>query len=333
MNLLQLKQASAVVEPNHSILLYGPPKGGKTRLVATAAKIPEIENIYWFDGENGAETILHMGLTDEELAKITIFKIRDTVVEPIFIETILKVFTEKSAKVFSICDMHGKIDCVACKQHGLPSTGFSIKKCTHNDLVVVDSGSALGASAMAALCMGKDSMFKPGWDEFGIQGKWLSDILSVVQQATYTNFAFITHEMCIENDEKKDVFYPLFGTKNFSMQSAKFFGTVCYIHKKLNKHAAGSSSTYLGDRVTGSRVNARIEKNPETADMRTILIEGGIIRPGSNSLKGGQNEVRETVAQPTQIQSLDTMQTLKPATLAERIAAKKAKEAEEAAKK
>jgi len=134
---------------------------------------------------------------------------------------------------------------------------------------------------MAALCLGKDSMYKPGWDEYGIQGKWLGDILTVVQQATHTNFAFLTHEICMEDDEGKDKFYPLMGTKAFSMKCAKYFGTVAYVHKKLNKHVAGSSSTYLGDRVTGSRVNAKIEKNTETADMRAILIEGGILRAGA----------------------------------------------------
>lgn len=278
MNLLGLAKAQAAIEPNHSILIYGPPKGGKSKLVGTAAKIKEIRRIWWFDGENGVETLLHMGLTDEELAKVTVFKIRDTKDEPIFIETVLKSFTTKAG--VSICDVHGRVDCAVCKKASNPFTRFCMSECGHNDLVVTDSGSALGDSAMAALCLGKDSMFKPGWDEYGIQGKWLGDILSVIQQAVHTNFVVITHEMCIENDEKKDVFYPLMGTKPFSMKCAKYFGTVVYVHKKLNKHVAGSSSTYLGDRVTGSRVNAVIEKAAD-ASMRTILIEGGIIREGS----------------------------------------------------
>jgi hypothetical protein len=218
-----------------------------------------------------------MGLTEEELSKIILFKIPDTKDNPIAIETILKAFTSKVP--VDICDLHGKISCAECSKAGNPKTRFFMKDCTHNDLIVVDSGSALGDSAMAALCLGKDTMYKPGWDEYGIQGKWLGDILSVVQQATYTNFVFITHELLIENDEKKDVFYPLMGTKSFSMKVGKYFGTVVYVHKKMNKHVAGSSSTYLGDRVTGSRVNASIEKAAE-ADMRTILIEGGIIREG-----------------------------------------------------
>jgi hypothetical protein len=275
-----IAKAAAAIKPNHSILIYGPPKTGKTRLVGTAARIKEIKRIFWFDIENGVETILHMGLTEEELAKVTLFKMADTRDTPIAIETMLKAFTSKVP--VAICDVHGRIGCAECAKNKQPSTKFLLSECNHNDLIVIDSGSALADSAMSALCLGKDSMFKPGWDEYGIQGKWLGDILSVVQQATYTNFVVITHELLIENDEKKNVFYPLMGTKAFSMKVGKYFGTVAYVHKKLNQHAAGSSSTYLGDRVTGSRVNAAIEKDGKSPDMRTILIEGGILREGAN---------------------------------------------------
>lgn len=325
MKLSAIAKAVAVVRPNHSVLVYGPPKAGKTKLVGTAAKIPEIGNVYWFDGENGSETLLHMGLSDEEMDKITIFKIRDTKEEPIFIETVLKAFSSKTP--VQICDLHGRCNCAACKKEGLPTTPFCMAHCTHNDLVVLDSGSAAGDSAMAALCLGKDSMFKPGWDEYGIQSKWLGDILTVVQQATYTNFAFITHEICIENDEKKDIFFPLMGTKAFSMKCAKYFGTVCYVHKKMNKHVAGSSSTYLGDRVTGSRVNAHIEKAGD-ADMRTILVESGILKPGQ---MGIVTELKKEAANaPTVVAQQDIPQAAdnKPLSLAERLAANKAAKAQ-----
>jgi hypothetical protein len=325
MKLSDLAKAATIVQPNHSVLIYGPPKTGKTRLAGTAAKIPEIRKIYWFDGENGAETLLHMGLTEEEMAKVILFKIRDTRDEPIYIETVLKAFTTKEG--VHICDLHGKVNCAVCKANKAPTTFFKMTECGHNDLIITDSGSQLGDSAMAALCLGKDSMYKPGWDEYGIQGKWLGDILTVIQQATYTNFAMLTHEICIENDEKKDVFYPLMGTKAFSMKCAKYFGTVVYVHKKLNKHVAGSSSTYLGDRVTGSRVNAVIEKNAD-AGMRAILVEGGILKAGVQAhtdVVESKNVVpinkpedkKETVSDEV------TNPLNKPLSLAERLALKK----------
>lgn len=328
MNLLQLAQATSVVQPNHTLLLYGPPKSGKTRLVATAAKIKEIHKIYWFDIENGVETLLGMGLTDEEMSKIIVIKVKNTRADPIAIETILKAFTAK--KPVSICETHGRVDCATCAKAGLPSISWWLGQCTHNDLVVVDSGSELGDSALAAACLGKPDMYKPGYDEYGMAGKWLADICSVIQQAAHTNFAVITHEIALEDDEKKDRIFPLMGTKAFSMRCAKFFGTVCYIHKKMNKHVAGSSSTYRGDVLTGSRLNVKLEASAEP-NMRNILVDSGIIKEGSTSepteeLPATALGLKKPVALAVVGEALATMSETKMPSLAERIKAKKALE-------
>jgi hypothetical protein len=275
MLLNKLAKATEQKRPNHSILIYGPPKTGKTRLVGTAAAIPEVKRIYWFDLENGVETLLHSGLTEEQLAKIHVIRLPDTRDNPIAIETMLKTFSAKTP--IKICDTHGVVNCVLCKE-GSQFTGeeFSLAQCTHDDLVVIDSGSQLGDSALAATCKGKDVMFKPGWDEYGLVSKWLGDILAVVQQAHHTNFVIITHEIALEGEDGKDRMYPLMGTKAFCLKVAKYFGTVAYVHIKLNKHVAGSSSTYRSDTITGSRVNAVLEK-AASPDMKQILIDGGIL--------------------------------------------------------
>ena len=276
MKLSELAKATSSLHTNHSILIYGPPKSGKTRLIATAAKLPEIARIFWFDIENGVETLLNMGLTDEEMAKVTVWKLPDTRENPVAIETMLKAFSAKQP--LAICDAHGVTNCIHCKQGGaFTGEAFHLAGCTHNDLVVIDSGSQLGDSALNAACKGKSVDYKPGFDEYGAAGKWLGDICSVIQQAHHTNFVVATHEIALEGDDGKDRMYPLMGTKNFSMRCAKFFGTVVYTHLKMNKHVAGSSSTYRSDVLTGSRVNAKIE-SAATPDMRTILVEGGILK-------------------------------------------------------
>lgn len=262
-------------KPNHSILIYGPSKTGKTELVGTAARIPEIQRIFWIDVENGAETLLHMGLTNEELDKINLIKIPDTREMPRGIETVLRMLSAKTP--IEICDIHGKVTCMECKGKG--QTSFCLKDCTHNDLIVIDSGSQLGDSALAMACAGKPIEYKPGWDEYGLVTKWLGDIMSVIQAATYTNFVMITHELIYEeevNGVKRDKILPLVGTKAFCSKVAKYFGTVIYTEIKLGKHAAGSSSTYKPNHITGSRVNAAIEKSKELS-MRAILVEGGIL--------------------------------------------------------
>ena len=321
MRLSQLATAVAAVNSNHAVLLYGPPKSGKTVLVATAAKIPEIKTLYWFDLENGIESLLNMGLTEAEMDKIVVIKVRDTRDNPIGVETILKAFSAK--KPIKICEEHGKVDCAECTTAKKPFIEWSLSQCTHNDLVVIDSASQLGDSALAAACLGKPQMFKPTFDEYGMVNKWLGDIMSVVQQATHTNFAVITHEIPLEDNEGKDKIYPLMGSKQFSSKCAKFFGTVAYIHKKMNKHVAGSSSTYRGDLLTGSRVNAMLEK-ADKPDMRTLLIDAGIIKVGSSSLplkevdaltQMGNDIVSGVVAVERAIG--------KPLSLAERLAMKK----------
>lgn len=312
MNLKELAKAAATVQTNHAILIYSRPKFGKTRLAGTAAKIPEIKKIYWFDGENGFETLLHMGLTDEEMEKITIFKMSDTRENPVFIETMLKAFSKNSS--VDICDLHGKVGCVECKKAGSPSNTFSLNACTHNDLVIIDSGSQLGDSALAATMLGKDAMAKPGWDEYGVQVKWLGDIFSVIQQARNTNFVVLTHELVIEediNDVKKDVIYPLVGTKNFCMKVAKYFGTVVYMYKKIGKHAAASMSTFRGDVITGSRVGAQMEKLAEP-DLRAILVDGGIIREG---VAGSSTVVAPSVATSATVAPSPPSPPVAPATL------------------
>lgn len=323
MNLKEIAKAAATVAKNHAILIFSRPKFGKTYLAGTAARIKDINRIFWFDLENGSETLLHMDLTDEEMEKITIYKIADTKETPIGIETMLKAMSIKSS--VDICDEHGRVNCADCKSNKKPSTPFSLAKCTHNDLVVIDSGSQLGDSALAACMLGKDTMAKPGWDEYGIQGKWLADILSVVQQCKTTNFIVLTHEIVVEeelNGAKKDAIFPLVGTKPFSMKVAKYFGTVVYLHKKMNKHAGASSSTFRGDIVTGSRVNARIEDSKEL-DMRAILVEGGIIREGSGQSVSTLNDsINQTVvADP--IPQTESSFPSKVLTLAERLKMKK----------
>lgn len=273
MNLAELAKKVTARIPNHSVLIYGQPKTGKTRLVGTAATLPEIKRIFWFDLENGAETLLHMGLSHSELEKITLFSIPDTRETPRAIETILKAFSSKTP--VKICDAHGKVGCAVCEK----VSEFHMASLTKEDLVVIDSGSQLGDSALALAMLGKPVEAKPGWEEYGLQIKYLSDICSIIQAAYYTNFVVITHAIAIEeemNGVVKDKYFPLFGTRAFSQKVAKYFGTVIFVEIKLGKHVAGSSSTYRSDATTGSRVNAKIEAEKELS-MKAIFSQSGLL--------------------------------------------------------
>lgn len=278
MKLSALAAAVNTTRPNHSILIYGDAKTGKTQFVGTSARIAEFKRIFWVDLENGSDTLLHMGLSPEEMDKIELIKIPDTREVPRGCETLLKMMSSKTP--ISICAAHGKVGCVDCTKANAPATSFCLKDLTHDDLVVIDSGSQLGDSAIALACIGKPVEYKPGFDEWGSAGKYLGDILSVIQQAANTNFVVITHTIVVEeevNGVKRDKIYPLLGTRNMSSKVAKYFGTVVFLELKMGKHVGGSSSMYKPNHTTGSRLNVKVEASKEL-DMKSIFIEGGILK-------------------------------------------------------
>lgn len=250
-----------------NILIYAEPKTGKTELAGTIAKVPWIKTVHWFDVENGSDTLTRMALegklTPEETEKIIVYKIPDLPEEPRAMETVMKCLTIK--KDLIICEEHGKINCVACKDAAgtkdFQGQTFNIAKCTTEDVIVIDTMSALAISILNYYCRGKPDDFKPGWDEYGAQGRMLADAGLVIQNAA-TNFICTAHSISVdyeENDKELEKLYPQVGTKNFSRTFAKHFSHVLYLELKLGMHKGGSSSTYRKDTVTGSRGGWKLE--------------------------------------------------------------------------
>lgn len=318
MRLDQLIAAAAAAQEvesstNHAMLLYGAAKTGKTAFVGTAASIPEVDRIFWFDLENGWETLAHMDLTPEQQAKINLYRIRDTRRNPVALETMLRALC--GGKAVNLCEMHGKDNCAECKQAKRPFNPFELSKCTNRDLVVIDSGSQLGNSALSAAVLGKDSAYKPTFDDYGMVRFWLVDILSVIQQCQHTNFIMITHELIDEeehNGRKSDRIFPLVGTRAFCREVSKYFGTVAYFHLKLGKHAVGSSSTYRTDTACGSRLDIKLEDCKEPS-MRDLLIAGNILRPLAHKEEASFTAASTQPAAPAKPSSVAAMLASKQA--------------------
>ena len=66
-----------------------------------------------------------------------------------------------------------------------------------------------------------------------------------------------------KEEVRPEKYYPLWGTKAFSVKVAKYFGTVVFTNMMLKNHKAGSSTSYNTFTVTGSRLNLRIEDEKE----------------------------------------------------------------------
>lgn len=302
MNIFELAEAIKAAEAagtsvtgNHSILIYGPPRVGKTRLAASIARAVGVNTMHWFDLENGADTIVAMALQGiismEDAKKIILYKIRDLPDQPVAMDTILKCIV--NGKERFLCLTHGRVECPAClklfpkkddKKGWYPP--FNIDKLGSKDWVVIDTGTQLGISMINYLMKGSGYEVKPGWDEYGPQGRMLSDVCTTIQAAANCNFIMITHQMILDEKDKfvegkmipKEQeqaqfggIYPLLGTKQFSVNCAKYFGHIIYCHmNNLSKHAAGSSSTYKNGVITGSRSGLVIEKE-STPDLSLVF--------------------------------------------------------------
>lgn len=264
----------------HSILLYGEPKTGKTTLAATLAMAPEIDRIFLFMLENGEDAIATAfkegRLTREALRKIIVIKISDTREDFNGIQTLLK--TVASKKAAWICDEHGIYECVTCKKANKDGTAFDHKSLTKRDVIIIDSLSQAGVSALNQACAGMPSEYKPGFDEYGACGKWLADLCTWIQAAPYCTIIAITHVLLLEDarDGKESKLYPLCGTKNFSMNVAKYFGTVIFLKKKMGKLTAISGVFENSRLLTGSRLGLLLEKQKEL-DLVAAMRDAGFL--------------------------------------------------------
>jgi len=240
----------------HHVLIYGPPKVGKTQLAGTLASK---YNLIWFDLENGVETLLK--LPEEQKERIEVIRIPDTRSFPIAIETMLKVI--KGGK-FRICEKHGKIACSACAKEGLDITDVNLIDVPNDTVIVVDSLTQLTNSAIAHITKAQPDDYKLLQDDWGNLGKLMDIFLSHVQNAPF-NVVCISHETEAEMEDGKNKLVPTAGTRNFSRNSARYFGEVVYCEVKNKRHIAASSTTYANNILTGSRTGVSLEGLSETS--------------------------------------------------------------------
>lgn len=241
------------------VLVFGDSKTGKTTLAAELAKK---FNLWWFDLENGMKPLLK--LDAESQARVELYKIPDTRTYPIAIETMLKVVTGAPVK---ICHMHGKVDCGVCRQALKENklaepieSEFNLRALGKNDILVVDSTTQLGISAINHVTRNQTDEYKPDWDDWRKQGFMLDRFFSNIQQSWY-NVVCISHTtMAKMEDQSKTKLVPVAGTDNFSRNVAKYFDHVVYCELGTGKHQFGSSTTYRPQVLTGSRTDVAVEK-------------------------------------------------------------------------
>lgn len=238
------------------VLIYGPPKTGKTEVVG---KLSEHWNLIWFDLENGYSTLLK--LPPEQQDRITIISLPDTRSWPVAITTLLKVV---KGGEYSICEKHGTIGCPKCKAAGESFETVNLAQVPPNTIVVFDSLTQLTNSVIAKLTLGKPDDYKLERDDWANLGKLMDMFLSHIQQAPYS-VVCISHENEVEYEDGKIKIVPVSGTKNFSRNTAKYFDHVAYAEIKNKKHKLASATDYSMSVQTGSRLDVRLEDSAEVS--------------------------------------------------------------------
>lgn len=253
-----MKMTDYVPAIARKILVYGPPKTGKTELVG---KLAAKKKLWWFDLEDGVKTLVgNPRIPQEYLNNIELFRIPDTQVFPIAARTLLKVI---KGRPVDVCHKHGAVDCALCKREGGSVSRIDLSTFTNEDVLVIDSVSQLAASAMndiqAKIIAADDFDKKPSWDDYFSQGRIMDRIFSIMQQSAF-NVVAISHETMVEMEDGSKKIVPIGGTSQFSKVFSKYFDDVCYLEIVNKKHKAASSSTYKNNVITGSRSGKEIEK-------------------------------------------------------------------------
>ena len=251
-----MKLSQKIASKSHRVLLFGPPKSGKTQL---AGELSKEFNLLWFDLENGVDTLLK--LPTEQKERIEVVTLPDTRSYPIAIETMLKVI--KGSKL-DICEIHGKVSCALCKKDSRDFTSVELSSLPLDTIVVVDSLTQLTNSAISHITKNQPEDYKLNYDDWGNLGKLMDTFLSHVQQSGF-HIVCISHETETEMEDGKMKLVPTAGTKAFSRNTAKYFDEVIYCEVKNKKHIAASSTVYNGNILTGSRSGATLETQLEAS--------------------------------------------------------------------
>ena len=251
-----MKLSNCKATTHHHILLFGPPKSGKSLL---AGKLSTHKKLLWFDLEGGHNVLFQ--LSPEQQENVELIDLPDTRGYPIAIETMLKVI--KGGKV-DICEKHGKVGCAICRKDSAPFVTVELNALDNDTVVVVDSLTQLTNSAIAHITKNQPEDYKMEFDDWGNLGKLLDTFLSYVQQAPFSIIC-ISHETEVDMVDGKAKIVPTAGTRNFSRNTAKYFDEVFYCEVRNKKHVVGSSTTYANNILTGSRSGQITEGGSEAS--------------------------------------------------------------------
>lgn len=290
-----MAKMSQIAKSNEQrVIVFGPPKVGKTEL---AGKLAEYYNILFFSLENGHSTLAKLPIEWQE--RIEVINIRDSRTYPIAIETMMRVI--KGDECF-ICVAHSKVACPFCKKANAETERVCLKELDKTWIVVVDSLTQLTNSGIAHITKNQPDDYKLQLDDWGALKVLMDKFLSQVQVAPY-NIVCISHEEEVKFEDGRSKIVPVAGSSNSSRNTAKYFDHVVYCNVVNKKHVVGSATDYSVSVLTGSRTDVKLEANKESATLLDMFTTWK--SPDFNSDSGTTNNVgNQSVDQSVELDSI-----------------------------
>lgn len=273
-NIKKLMDAGQVVRGT-SVLLYGPPKSGKT---ARAAQLAEHFKLLWLDIENGASVLFNEKVVNPDLLdNIELYSIPDYKGKPLGIEYTMRLF---KGETLMLCDKHSVNNCPECRLYNNANKDnpIEIHKVNLHELdvnewvVVVDSITQLTRSAASLITQkqlgGNEGKFE--FDHWRLQNTYI-DIVMDMAQAGLFNVVCITHEQGIDQADGTEKITPSGSTKNYARTIAKNFSSVIYCHQTGTIHKISAQTSDAPKAVTGTRLNVNVERDGLAAIFKPSL--------------------------------------------------------------
>lgn len=259
-----------------TVLVYGPPKVGKTQLVGQLATK---YNLLWFDLEKGHATLFK--LPPEAQERIEVVSLPDSRIYPIAVETMLKAikgdpgWIDNETGKWVAQESQKKVD----REY----TYVNLNSLDASWIVVVDSLTQYTNSALANITKSQPDDYKPQFDDWGNLAVLVDKFLSQVQAAKF-NCVCISHETEAILEDGKAKIVPVAGSRNSSRNAAKYFGHVVYCEVKNKQHKFTSSTTAHMNILTGSRSD--IDTSTMTTPSLIPIFDGQVGKaPESNGQK------------------------------------------------
>ena len=236
------------------ILIYGPPKCGKS---VAAGMLAKYFRVIYIDIEN-AVSALKNNIPEQFQENIDYYKLNDSQDNPVAIKLLPDIM---KGKAVTMCARHSKAACMDCRKAGLAPETIQLSNVTTNTVVVLDSFTQLTDSVMGLVGADLDLDDKFQYDHWGEVGRRLNNLMSTIQVAPY-HIVAISHEQIVTMPNKVEKLVPTLGTRNTSKSVGRYFDHLVRMDVRNRDFKSYSAQGSQVNALVGSRSNLDMDADP-----------------------------------------------------------------------